>query len=88
MAIDTEGNLWIAFCHGSCVVCFDQQGNELERLFLPCREVTALAFGGEGLRDLYVTTGQPGEGVEENAGRLFVFSGLDVVGSPACCFKG
>ena len=88
MAIDAEGNLWIAFCHGGCVACFDQQGNELERLSLPCREVTAPAFGGEGLKDLYVTTGQPSGGIEEDAGRLFVFSGLGVAGSPADCFKG
>ena len=88
MAIDAAGNLWIAFCHGSCVVCFDQQGNELERLFLPCREVTAPAFGGENLRDLYVTTGQPREGIEEDAGRLFVFSGLGAAGCATHCFRG
>ncbi|NIP96910.1 MAG: SMP-30/gluconolactonase/LRE family protein, partial [Akkermansiaceae bacterium] len=29
MAIDRDGNLWIAFCHGGCVVCFEQSGAEL-----------------------------------------------------------
>ncbi|MBB80912.1 MAG: gluconolaconase [Roseibacillus sp.] len=88
MTIDTEGNLWIAFCHGGCVVCFDQLGNELERIFVPCREVTAPTFGGVGLKDLYVTTGQPAEEVEENAGRLFVFSDLGAAGNPTHCFRG
>ena len=88
MTIDREGNLWIAFCHGGCVVCFDQRGNELERLFLPCREVTAPTFGGDDLEDLYVTTGQPADEVEENAGRLFMFSDLGVAGHPSHCFRG
>ena len=88
MAIDADGNLWIAFCHGSCVVCFDQAGNELHRVELPCREVTAVAFGGEGLADLYVTTGVPGSDVEEDAGRLFVVRGLGVTGTPAFAFGG
>ena len=88
MTIDTEGNLWIAFCHGGCVVCFDQRGNELKRILLPCREVTAPTFGGEGLEDLYVTTGQPADEVEEDAGRLFVLSGLGATGNPAHCFGG
>ena len=74
-------------CSG-CVVCFDQRGNELERIFLPCREVTAPTFGGEGLEDLYVTTGQPADEIEEDAGRLFVLSGLGAAGNPAHCFGG
>jgi len=88
MAIDAEGNLWIAFCHGSCVVCFDQSGNELRRVELPCREVTAVAFGGVDLADLYVTTGVPATEVEEHAGRLFVVRGLGVTGVPAFAFGG
>lgn len=88
MAIDAEGNLWIAFCHGSCVVCFDQNGKELRRIELPCREVTAVAFGGRDLADLYVTTGVPGSGAEEHAGRLFVVRGLGVEGTPANAFGG
>lgn len=88
MAIDSDGNLWIAFCHGSCVVCFDQRGRELHRIEFPCREVTAPAFGGRGLRDLYVTTGVPREDVEETAGRLFVVTELGVSGVPANAFAG
>lgn len=88
MAIDADGNLWIAFCHGSCVVCFDPAGNELRRVELPCREVTAVAFGGDDLADLYVTTGIPGSEAEEHAGRLFVVRGLGVRGVAAHSFGG
>ena len=88
MAIDSDGHLWIAFCHGGCVVCFDEEGKELERLILPCREVTAPAFGGEGLGDLYLTTGQPHEEIEEEAGRLFVFPAVGARGLPVSAFAG
>ena len=89
MTIDADGNLWIAFCHGACVACFDpQNGAELRRIELPCLETTACAFGGPELADLYVTTGVHKSVVEENAGRLFVIRGLGVKGLPANAFAG
>ena len=89
MAIDAEGNLWIAFCHGGCVVCFDpRSGDELRRIELPCLETTACAFGGPDLADLYVTTGVHKSVIEEHAGRLFVIRGLGVRGLPAHAFAG
>jgi sugar lactone lactonase YvrE len=89
MTIDGNGNLWIAFCHGGCVVCFDpRDGKELTRVMLPCVETTACAFGGPDLADLYVTTGVHSSRVEEHAGRLFVIRGLGVKGVPANAFAG
>jgi sugar lactone lactonase YvrE len=88
MAIDADGHLWIAFCHGSCVVCFDATGRELRRMELPCREVTAVAFGGKDLDEMYVTTGIPKDDVEDAAGRLFVVKGLGVKGVPAFGVRG
>jgi sugar lactone lactonase YvrE len=70
MTIDSEGRLWIAFCHGSKVMCFDPAAAKVvEQIDFPCREVTACAFGGADLSDLYVTTGKSDEPL---AGRLFV----------------
>jgi sugar lactone lactonase YvrE len=89
MAMDAAGNLWIAFCHGGCVACFDPEtGAELRRIELPCLETTACAFGGPDLADLYVTTGVHKSVVEEHAGRLFVIRGLGVRGLPANAFAG
>jgi sugar lactone lactonase YvrE len=89
MTIDADGNLWIAFCHGACVACFDPRtGRELRRVDLPCLETTACAFGGPGLADLYVTTGIHKSVVEEQAGRLLVIRGLGVRGVPAHSFAG
>ncbi len=89
MTIDADGHLWIAFCHGGCVSCFDPaNGNELHRITLPCLETTACAFGGPDLRDLFVTTGVHKTAKEEHAGRLFVIRGLKVGGVPAQAFAG
>ncbi len=89
MAIDSDDNLWIAFCHGACVACFNPElGRELRRIDLPCLETTACAFGGPDLADLYVTTGVHKNVEEVNAGRLFRIRGLGVKGLPANAFAG
>ena len=72
MTIDSLGNLWVAMCHGGCVVCFaPESGRDLERIDFPCVETTAPAFGGENLETLYVTTGIKKDLHEESGGRLF-----------------
>ena len=89
MAIDEHGNLWVAFCHGACVICYDpSSGNEIQKIDLPCLETTAVAFGGENLDQLYVTTGIHKSEIEEDAGRLFKITGLGVKGLPAHAFAG
>ncbi|MDQ8191444.1 SMP-30/gluconolactonase/LRE family protein [Roseibacillus persicicus] len=89
MAMDAEGKVWVAFCHGGCVARFDvETGEELQRIDLPCVETTACTWGGENLDELYVTTGIHKSIVEEDAGRLFVIKGLGVKGMPANPFAG
>jgi len=89
MTIDANGNLWVAFCHGACVACFNPvTGKEEHRLEIPCLETTACAFGGDDLSDLYITTGIHKSEVEEHAGRLWKVSGLGVTGVPSLSFKG
>ena len=47
MTIDSDGNLWVAFCHGGCVTCFNPEtGEQLRKIDLPCVETTACTFGG------------------------------------------
>jgi len=88
MAIDANGNLWVAFCHGGCVVCFDSATAEvLEQIDFPCIETTACAFGGPDLKQLFVTTGVK-KGLDEPlAGRVFVCE-PGVSGVPAFPFAG
>lgn len=89
MTIDSEGMLWVAFCHGGCVVRFDpNRDKELLRVDLPCIETTACAFGGADLGRLFVTTGiKPGLD-EPEAGRLFVIDDLGVRGVPSFAYQG
>ncbi len=88
MTIDSEDRLWIAFCHGAKVVCFDPKaGKVLEQIDFPCIETTSCAFGGPDLGDLYVTTGIKAGLEEPLAGRLFVCR-PGVTGRPANAFAG
>ena len=89
MTIDAAGNLWVAFCHGGCVVCFDgKSGDVITEVKIPCVETTACAFGGENLDRLFVTTGIHKSLVEEDAGRVFVIDGLGVQGVKAFAYQG
>ncbi len=73
MTIDSEDRLWIAFCHGAKVVCFNPATKKVEeQINFPCIETTACAFGGDDLGDLYVTTGIKPGFEEAQAGRLYV----------------
>lgn len=88
MTIDTDGMLWVAFCHGGCVVRFDPaKDKELQRIDLPCIETTACAFGGANLDRLFVTTGVKAGLDEPEAGRVFVIDGLGVQGMPAFAYR-
>jgi sugar lactone lactonase YvrE len=76
LAVDRQGRLWSALWNGWCVACFDPDGKEVARIHLPVQRPTSPAFGGEGLRDLYVTTASVGLSQKEiqagvKAGDLF-----------------
>ncbi len=89
MALDMNGNLWVAMCHGGEIRCFDSRtGDTLEVLECPTLEVTAPAFGGPDLADLYITTGQSAlsKGCEL-AGRL-LRTKAGVKGAPSFAFAG
>ena len=88
MTIDEDGNLWIAFCHGACVVQYSPTGELLQEIELPCLETTACAFGGHYFDELYVTTGVHKSEKEEHAGRLFVIKGLGIKGVRANAYRG
>lgn len=89
MTIDASGKLWVAFCHGGCVGCFDPiTSEELRRIDLPTNETTACAFGGPYLDRLFVTTGVNRNNPQDDAGKVFVVDGLGVTGLAAFAYKG
>jgi sugar lactone lactonase YvrE len=56
MAVDAEGNLWIAFYGSGAVRRYTPAGKLDHVLALPVSQPTCVAFGGEDLGDLYITT--------------------------------
>jgi sugar lactone lactonase YvrE len=66
-AVDIEGNYWCAMFEGGRVLCLSPDGEVLREVRLPVRCPTMLAFGGEDLRTLYITSASHGRSVEERA---------------------
>lgn len=77
MTIDSEGKLWIA-CWGGYSVCrYDPVNGEImQKIDIPAKNVTSCAFGGKDLDVLYITTAGLYMTVEEqdrlpDSGKLF-----------------
>lgn len=60
MTVDAEGCLWIAFWGGWCLRRYSPDAELLQRIELPAQQPTSCAFGGEGLRTLFVTSARRG----------------------------
>lgn len=75
--IDEEGNLWVAMWDGGCVMyCNPETGEILGKYEVPAHNVASVAFGGEDLSTLYITTATVDMSDEEtqtyrDAGSLF-----------------
>lgn len=93
MTIDSEGNLWVALWAGWGVAKFDPRtGVLLEKIDVKASQVTACAFGGPELKDLYITTARrdlAGDALADqpHAGGLFHIK-LDVAGVPSMAYAG
>lgn len=88
MCIDNKGMLWVAFCHGGCVINFNpQSGKKLRRITIPVLETTSCCFGGDKGNNLYITSGVHKTKKEKWAGSIFVVKNLDVSAPPATAVK-
>lgn len=56
MAIDTDGHVWTAIWFGARLQRYSKDGQLEQEIELPVRQVSSIAFGGDDLADLYVTT--------------------------------
>ncbi|WP_432157973.1 SMP-30/gluconolactonase/LRE family protein [Streptomyces sp. bgisy153] len=76
LTVDADGCVWVALWDGGAVRRYTP-GGALDRVIeLPTPRVTACAFGGPGLTDLYVTTARVGLGAPHPvAGSLLVVPG-------------
>jgi xylono-1,5-lactonase len=75
-AVDADGCIWSGLFGGWGLVRFSPKGEMLERIEVPCANVTKAAFGGEDLRTLYITTAWVGlddaqRNAQPEAGGLF-----------------
>jgi len=76
--LDATGMVWMANWGGACVSKWNPHtGQMLQKIDVPAYNVTSLAFGGENLEDLYITSASfyMPEDVESDypdAGKLFV----------------
>ncbi|MFJ8537742.1 SMP-30/gluconolactonase/LRE family protein [Streptomyces sp. NPDC093591] len=88
LTVDAEGCVWVALWEGSAVRRYTPDG-ELDRVIpLPVPRVTACAFAGPELTDLYITTARVGlASPPPLAGSVFVVPGAGTgLAQPA--FKG
>ncbi len=78
MAVDANGDVWIAMFRGHRIDRYSPAGALLQSVAFPVPNITKLAFGGPDLRTAYVTTAWKGLSDAERAqyplaGGLFTF---------------
>jgi sugar lactone lactonase YvrE len=94
--VDEEGFIWVAAFHGGEIRRYAPDGALDRRIAMPVAKLTSVAFGGENLDVLFVTTmGStlvPGRDasapVPPLGGSLFAVHGLGVRGVPEMRFAG
>jgi sugar lactone lactonase YvrE len=84
MALDVDGNLWIALVNGKRVSCFSPDGDEIARVIVNAAKVSACSFGGPEMTHLFITTGRAGKDDPPGSGAIFVAEpGARGVASPS-----
>lgn len=91
-AVDTAGFYWSAQYNGAEVVRISPNGNVVERVKIPAKHCTMLAFGDSDLKTVYVTTASSNLTTEEqkqypHSGAIFKFR-TTIAGQLEYRFKG
>lgn len=87
MTTDAEGFLWVAHWDGGRISRFAPDGTRDRSIELPARRITNIAFAGDDLDRMFVTSAATGLSESEFDGALFeVESG--VTGNPAGIYAG
>jgi sugar lactone lactonase YvrE len=92
LAVDAEGGVWVALHGGWGLRRYSPDGELAAIVDLPVARVTSCCFGGEGLRDLYVTTRREGlsesERVTQPLAGALLHLDAGVAGLPTHAFAG
>ncbi len=88
LCCDAEGGVWVALWDGWGVARYDAAGQRTAKIALPVPRPTCPAFGGPGLRTLFVTSSSDGQ-LEKAplSGSLFAWQPA-VPGLPVASFSG
>jgi sugar lactone lactonase YvrE len=92
LTVDAQGFVWSAQWYGSCVVRYDPDGKLERRIMTPAKQTSSLAFGGQDLTDIFITSAGRSEpmpvmppGYDPNSGyfggRLYCIN-LGIQGKP------
>ena len=91
-AVDTAGCYWSAMYEGGRIVQLSPNGELMQSVAIPARCPTMVAFGGDDLSTLYVTTARAGRSEAElaqypDSGRVFALR-VPVPGLASGCYRG
>jgi sugar lactone lactonase YvrE len=90
-AVDADGLVWVSIFQAGKIAAYRPDGR-LERVIdMPAKLISSVAWGGEGLDRLFVTTIDPaafGWGAEEGGGYVYVVDGLGTRGLPEGRYAG
>jgi D-xylonolactonase len=87
MTTDADGFLWVAHWDGARITRFAPDGTRDRAIALPAKRITNVAFAGEHLGRMFVTSAATGLPPSEFDGALFeIDSG--VRGNPPGCYNG
>lgn len=56
LTVDSEGFVWSAQWFGGCIVRYDTDGKEQQRIRIPVFQTSSLTFGGPDLTDIFITS--------------------------------
>lgn len=71
MTVDSEGFLWVAHWGGGRITRFAPDGQRDRTLMMPAKQVTKIAFAGDGLDRMFVTTASVESGQSLYDGALY-----------------
>jgi xylono-1,5-lactonase len=89
MCFDQEGCLWVAMWGSSSIIRLDSNGNILETINFPAKQISNLCFFGKNLNNLMITSASVGINKTPNwkEGKLFLIEKTNFCGLPPGKFK-
>ncbi|KIF66580.1 gluconolactonase [Streptomyces sp. AcH 505] len=88
LTVDAEGGIWVALWDGAAVRHYSAAGALESVVELPVRNITACAFGGERLDELFITTSRHGDADPHPAAGALFRVAPGVPGLPVAPFAG